>query len=745
MRAFAGTLRAFAGNSAAGRRGSIFLVRSAWVLAAATALTLFPRPGLAKLETWRQQGAAAFSKHQRERVVITSRGRARLGQSLLPIGSVPAERVWDLARTPDGTCYAATGDSGKVYRRTAENGAGWTLAYQASDTQALSLVATAEGKVFVGTGPSGQVIELTDPMHPGSRPEPRVEYVWDLAADAQGNLYAATGPTGQLWKRSRDGQWSLLYDSKQTHLLSVAVGADGAVFAGTDGAGLIYRLDREGKVSVLYDAPQSEVRALLVAPDGSLYAGTAGQAGGGGTASGSGSALSGRTDPDLPNTFRESASQSTARLRSIPLRRAAFQPPRDAAGAGPAPPRPPAAGSAPRPASPGDNAVFQIDADGVVREVFRAKALVHALAWSDERLYVGTGPEGQLFEVRPEQGESTPLAKLDAGSILSLLNEPGGGLLLGTGDPGSIVRLSSAFEAQGELVSEVHDAKLPARFGAVRWRGETPPGTTIAVQVRTGNVGIPDETWSPWSAEQTDPNSARAESPLGRFVQYKVKLATKDPRRSPELTSMAVSYRSANLPPEINRLEVPDVASGDAAATQGRLVLKWDVSDPNDDDLSFLLEVRKEGWPSWIALTENPITDKSYTWDTKAFPSGTYQVRLVASDRPSNSPDESLTRAQESESFLVDHDPPVVTLNLRERGASILLEDSLTRLVKAEYALDGGPWKPLFPDDGLFDTNREQLTLSLPELQPGAHLLMVRAVDAAGNVGSRDAILVVGD
>ena len=47
---------------------------------------------------------------------------------------------------------------------------------------------------YAGTGPSGQVVNLTDPKHPASRPDPKVQYIWDLACDSQGNLFAATGP-----------------------------------------------------------------------------------------------------------------------------------------------------------------------------------------------------------------------------------------------------------------------------------------------------------------------------------------------------------------------------------------------------------------------------------------------------------------------------------------------------------------------------------------------------------------------
>ena len=298
---------------------------------------------------------------------------------------------------------------------------------------------------------------------------------------------------------------------------------------------------------------------------------------------------------------------------------------------------------------------------------------------------------------------------------------------------------------EGELVSEVHDAKLPCRFGSLSWRAELPAGTSIALRVRTGNVREPDETWSSWSSPQTDPSSARADSPPGRFVQYKVSMATRNPEHTPELSSVALSYRSANVAPEINRLDIPDVSAGDGAVKQTRLNLRWDVSDPNDDDLSYVVQVRKEGWPSWIALTETPITEKSFSWDTTAFPSGHYRVRLSASDRPSNSPGDALSRDRESTSFIIDHEAPQVTVTPRGKQAIIVLADGLTRVVKADYALDGGPWTPLFPDDGLFDTLREQVTLPLPDLKPGAHLLMVRATDAAGNVGSGDALIVTKD
>ena len=58
------------------------------------------------------------------------------------------------------------------------------------------------------------------------------------------------------------------------------------------------------------------------------------------------------------------------------------------------------------------------------------------------------------------------------------------------------------------MTSEVLDAKLVSKWGALRWHADTPPGTSISVAVRSGNVAEPDETWSDWSAEQTDAQQA---------------------------------------------------------------------------------------------------------------------------------------------------------------------------------------------------------------------------------------------
>ncbi len=730
-----------------------------WITAAAAAAVVWlAASALAKVETWRQEGPGAFAKAHREGVVISDSGRIRLGHALTPLGTIGVERVWDLARTREGILLAATGDGGKVMGREPKAGATWSVVYdctahgrtlfsKSGDTQVLSLAVTPEGISYCGTGPSGQVVNLTDPKHPVSRPDPKVQYIWDLACDAEGNLLAATGPNGQLWKRSSDAKWSLLYDSKSKHLLCLAVGPDGSIYAGSDGEGLIYRVTRDGKATIVFDAPQSEIRTLLWGGDGALYAGTAVEAGGGNSGRSSMFLAQGGGAPQLldgPPSDRDGSFPSGGEADNQ-VKKAAAQPgPAGGAAQPKSPGRPPGGGSAsPRPITAGDNAVYRLDADGVPREVLRFKALVHALAWANDRLIVGTGPEGVLFEVREAGHETAPIAKLDSGQILSLLTEPDGTVLLGTGDPGTVIRLSPGYASRGTLVSEIHDTKLVSRFGVLSWRADRPADTSVVFQSRSGNVGEPDETWSPWSAEQSDPTKALTACPAGRFIQYRVALSTADPRHTPELRAVSLSFRTANLAPEITRLDIPDASGGDGAAKQTRLNIRWDATDPNEDDMNYTLTVRKEGWPEWIKLDSEPLTEKTFAWDTTAFPSGAYRVKLRASDRPSNSADDALARERESLTFVVDHDPPAVKVTPKGAGASIVLSDDLTRLVKADYAVDGGAWTPIFPDDELFDSGEEKITLRIPDLKKGTHLVMVRATDAAGNVGTGDALVEI--
>ena len=100
---------------------------------------------------------------------------------------------------------------------------------------------------------------------------------------------------------------------------------------------------------------------------------------------------------------------------------------------------------------------------------------------------------------------------------------------------------------QGQLASPPFDLaqaiaehgigkKVVVRRLSVRAEGETPPGTTLAAELRAGPTPAYDpKTWSAWQ-----PADALIIRPGDRFVQWRVTLSTEDPLRTPTLQGVQV-------------------------------------------------------------------------------------------------------------------------------------------------------------------------------------------------------------
>ena len=357
---------------------------------------------------------------------------------------------------------------------------------------------------------------------------------------------------------------------------------------------------------------------------------------------------------------------------------------------------------------------------------------------------VGSGPDGVLFELRDGGREWSSEARIDHGQILSLLSGPGGEVWLGAGDPGGVLRLEDGYSKSGEFESEVLDTRLVSRFGALKVEGDLPEGTRVSVQGRSGNVRTPDATWSDWSKPVEGGKGAGPEVPAARFAQYRLTLSTDQLARSPEVRSVSWLYRTVNQAPEVGKLTIPNLSGGDGSSRKTKFELAWEAEDPNRDTLAYRLAIRKEEWPAWVAIGgPEPISEKTYEWDTTTVPDGVYRLRVWASDRPSNPESEAIERSRVSEPFVVDHQAPEVRVSTRGGVVEVRLKDNLTRIVGAEVAIDSRAWSPRFPEDSLFDTEEETLRVPVADLGPGPHVVVVRATDAAGNVGSGDALVTV--
>src|SRR5581483_2662305 len=254
------------------------------------------------------------------------------------------------------------------------------------------------------------------------------------------------------------------------------------------------------------------------------------------------------------------------------------------------------------------------------------------------------------------------VARLDHGLIHKLHRRPDGSVIVAAGDPGRLYRLRDGYRSRGTVLSEVLDAKLTSRWGAMRWQADVPAGTRLTLAVRSGNVADPDATWSDWSAEQTGAEAATATAPPARFLQYRVTLATDDPAVTPTLRRMSIRYATANQAPEVTALEVPDFEK-EAPKDPKRLRLKWSATDPNEDELAYSVWARKDGWADWVLLDDG-LAKPEWEWDTTTAPAGVYRVKVVASDRPDNADDEAVAAERTSGPVTVAHAPPAVAVRV---------------------------------------------------------------------------------
>ncbi len=694
----------------------------------------------AKVKVWHHHTPAHFDKAHLKDTVASSEGALRLGRQLRPLASLEATHVWDVLEDRDGNLLVATGDEGKLFKVTPDGKV--AVLFTSADSQILCLAQGPNGVIFAGTGPAGQIVRLTPDGKAqilSSSPE---TYVWCLAYDSPGQLlFAGTGPKGRIVQIAPEGKSKVFYTTKQDHILSLAIGPDRTLYAGTDKSGLVYRIDPRGKGFVLYSAPQAEVRSLLVLADG-VYAAT--------------SSPTRRRTPAGPTPGPNRAGLTSPSLGSSPMASAAGK--EDSAVVAAVASSSPStalssvdggkgnpAAAAP-PAAAGENSLYRIAPDGTVREIFREKALLLSLLRQHNRILIGTGMEGQLFEVDEATKERSEVARLDHGQIHCLCRRRDGSIVLGTGDPGKLYVLHDRYATRGTVVSEVLDAKIISKWGSLRWKADKPAGTNVTVAVRSGNVQEPDETWSDWSAEQTDPQQAVITAPTARFLQYRVTLASDNPLATPSLQSLALRYMTTNQSPEVTAVDVPDL---DAVNLENpkKLRFKWTANDPNEDDLTYTLLVRKEGWKNWIQLEEH-FEKTEYDWDTTTTPSGMYQLKVVASDRKDNPADEASTSARISRLFAVAHTPPGVTVKVAGMdGEQALVEatatDPLVRLTAASFAVNGKKWVSVFPTDGLFDSKTETFRFKTDTLTPGTYVVVLRVRDAAGNIGSGDVVFTV--
>ena len=703
--------------------------------------------------TWEQSRYEDFTKGTTHGVAISSDGALELAPALKLLATTPSNAVWALAVGPKGEVYAATGAPARVYQITA--GAPPLAIFQPQELQVQALAVDKNGTIYAATNPDGKVYKIehkaaavaeerTKPQGEWTSSiyfDPGTKYIWDLALDAGGNLYVATGDHGQIFRVAPNGDHSLFFKSDEPHIRVLTLAGNGDIVAGSDGSGLIYRISPKGEAFVLYSAAKKEITSLALDKAGNIYAAAAGEK----KSAGSPNLAITLPGPSAPGQNLSAPGPSGSAERQ----------PQPAPGQGAS-----VVINNSTTGVPGGSEIYRIAPDGSPTRLWDSRdELVYSLAFDKHgHLLAGTGNQGQIFEISGREDYSE-LLKAAANQVTSLVASSGN-LYASTSNLGKIFLISSAPDSEGSYESDVFDARVFSKWGRAEFRGSG----NVELFARSGNVDNPDRNWSPWKKIDLQ-KDAEVTAPPARFIQWKASLHPGSV--APRVDSVLLNYLPRNVAPEFDDVFVapgtryqavprpPNLdpsqrfdAQPNAVRDRQSVGVKWTVRDENDDQMTYSVYYRADGQTRWLLLNDD-LSDKFYSFDASLLPDGGYSVKVVASDSPSHSPQETLSSERESPRFEVDTTPPqILDLRATIQGNKIHVqfraEDGFSPIKRAEYSLDASDWHYLEPVGQLSDSKSENYDFDLPLTANSAsqeHVVVVRSYDRYDNMNSAKTIV----
>jgi sugar lactone lactonase YvrE len=682
-----------------------------------------------------------FDKGSLTGLSISSEGKMTRAPVAKEIFDASTAFLWAVARDSKGNVYTGGGGLGATKAKLfAVDPKGTVKTLAELDGIAIQAIAIdAMDRVYAATSPDGRVYRVSASGQADVFYDPKAKYIWAMAFDKAGNLYVATGDQGEIHKVTPAGAGSVFFKTEETHARSLAVDASGNLIVGTDPSGLILRVSLTGQAAgqaagqgfVLYQAPRREITAVAVAADGTIYA------------AGDGNKQAATPTPAAPAGGPPAASVVTTTAAANAAAAAAARP----SGLPPTP-------NPNAPAVAGGSEIYRIQTDGYARKVWSdATDLVYALAFDARgRVVAGTGNRGYLYRIDSDHS-FTRLRSLASTQVTGLCSAPDGTLYAVTGNIGKLFSVGPGMEASGTYESEVLDAGAFSYWGRIT---SQPAGGGVSFETRSGNLDRPQQNWSPWEKL----SSGRIVSPAARFLEYKATLTG-----AAEIAEVETAYQMKNVAPVIQELEItrenykfpapaaasssnalsasfnspagnspaslnlPPIgrrSSSSAAASaagsastpsmswaKGFIGARWLASDDNGDALISPAEIRGVNETAWKPLRDK-IQENYMSWDATAFPDGKYVLRITASDSPSNPPDQALSSSRESDPFLIDNTPPVITglSGTAAPGTAAAgkieirfhAKDALSTLGKAEYSINGGDWTVVEPTTRLTDS-----------------------------------------
>ncbi|TCK73515.1 hypothetical protein [Acidipila rosea] len=708
---------------------------------------------------WSESKFDEFERGKPDGVAIQSDGHLAAGPATHSVFTSESTYVWSVAADKAGNAYLGTGSPATVLRVTPDGKS--TTLFTTKDLSVQVVRVGPDGSIYAATLPSGKVYKLAPDakgldeskaqvIFDPAKTDGKAKYIWDMAFDAAGRLYVATGGPAAIYRVNTaqpDAKPELFFSSDEEHIRALAFAANGDLIAGTDGTGLIYRIDKQGKGFVLFNAPKREITSLAIGANGSIYASAVGEKGKSTlpplpvqgnpnvTATitivqpGSVQAFNGNTVVPDGSEIYEIVPQGAPRrlwaghddvvyaLRSTPDGLLA------------------ATGNRGR--------IYRIGEDGEYADIAHLEA-GQAVGFADtpRALYIGTSNTGRLYSLDHSAAASgTYLSDIFDAGFVSQWGRPevdnGPGSNASNYDlyarVGNVDNPERGWSDWKKIAPADNLGLEPARF--VQWKAVLHPGASI------GSIGI-------------------------NYLPVNVAPVVDEVLVAPGVRINAAAQQQQQPQPVI--INLPSVQSNTVSFNQepGKepltgfkdktaITVRWAAHDDNGDDLIFAIYYRGHGETNW-QLLKGRLTDRWYTFDAALLPDGPYRLKVVASDAPSHPAGEELKGDRSSDRFLVDTTPPALTGMTAQMvngkiHASLTATDIATPIAHAEYSVDAGPWQYLEPVGKMSDALVEKYDFLAPLTTPGEktmhpsdsaeHVITVRVYDRYDNVSAVKAVV----
>ncbi len=691
----------------------LLLVLLSWVLPAAVfgAGPIF----------WDWPADRSFDELELSGIALDRDGHLVSGLMERAIGLDGPEIFWRVISDGDGGFYVGTGHGGEVYHGSpdGEN----RLVAQLDCTEIFSLLVLPGGDLLAGCGPEGHLYRID--KQGASRKVGTVPggYVWAMNRAADSELvWVATGsPAGLYRYDAGSDEFGEELSLAAENTLDLGWTTDGALLLATQGPGLVYRYEPGGQPRLLFETPQDEARQFISGPGGGTYL-LALHAGDENMSGLNGRMTAGQPAPPaalMPMLGMDVADEIAAA------------------------------------------ALYHIGADGLVELSWSGQEQLMTAAWSPRWGWVAGGQlaaeggQATLHQLLLPRGSQT-LARWAGGDVLDILipADPDGELIVSQAHPGALSAFGGRSDQSPVAISTPLDGGSVVQWGRLAWQGQSSPGS-LRWSVRGGNRSQPDDSWTQWSSGWTDQDH-ELKLPASRFLQWRVEFSAGAPKEdNRQVTQVSVSAWQNNGAPVISEFQIEylkdvnfggmlngadnvtqrfrsglqaefsrnlraDRRVGPERASLGRSVrvFTWQGSDPNGDRVTYRLEYQHNGSGIWRPIsTHRPgvfeTGETLASWDTSEVPDGTYEMRLIASDRQDNPAHLVLESSRELGPVVVDNTPPEISrfsLRATETGfvVNCQVNDLTSVMAGAHVVLPDGSVERLDPRDLICDSQREE-------------------------------------